>query len=438
MQEGSRPLREPALRGRPGTRALPLLGGRAVGGPIALGLLASYFALALSGWLAASVTLLVAAPDLARSSPLRAGPVLATHLVALGFLPFAVTGASFHLLPVMLRNDARHPRRLRVALPLLAGGFLVAPGVAFDRAAILWPGATLVAAGLALVVGELLGLVRRAPHARTLVASRAGVALVALNVSATLVLGAVVFSHGDEPFAGVDHSRWLLVHLHLAVLGWLTLLIVTVGRTLAPMLASAPAAAARRLPDAELALCLGLWTLLAGIAAASTATALAGTAVLLLALGRFAQLVVGVARARRLELEAPLAHMLAGTLFLLQAAALGICVLLKALSTPRAVTAYVILLLVGWAGGVTLGHLGKLLSLSLWVWWPPGPRPKQAALYPRRLWLAETAVFAVAVETLAAGALAGEGSAARAGAGLLLGAAALASAGAALTCARRW
>jgi len=68
-----------------------------------------------------------------------------------------------------------------------------------------------------------------------LVASRTGVALVTVHVAAALVLGALVFSHGDEPYAGVDHGRWLLVHLHLAVLGWLTLLIVTVGRTLAPM-----------------------------------------------------------------------------------------------------------------------------------------------------------------------------------------------------------
>jgi hypothetical protein len=32
------------------------------------------------------------------------------HLVALGLLPFAVTAVSFHLLPVMLRNDVRLSR----------------------------------------------------------------------------------------------------------------------------------------------------------------------------------------------------------------------------------------------------------------------------------------------------------------------------------------
>jgi hypothetical protein len=62
-------------------------------------------------------------------------------------------------------------------------------------------------------------------------------------------------------------------------------------------------------------------------------------------------------------------------------------------------------MLVGWAGGVVVGHLPKLLSLSLslWVWWPPGPRPKQAELYRRRLALLEAALFGAGVEAFALG-----------------------------------
>ena len=409
-----------------------------MGGPIALGLLASYFAVALAGWAAAAIALVVAAPELAARSPLAPAPVLAAHLVALGFLPFVVTGASFHLLPVMLRNDVRHPERLRLALPLLAGGFLVAPGLAFNNAGVLWPGAVLVAAGLLLVLSELIGLVCRAPGDRMLVASRTGVALVTVHVAAALVLGALVFSHGDEPYAGVDHGRWLLVHLHLAVLGWLTLLIVTVGRTLAPMLALAPTAPVRRLPVGELTLTIGLWTLLAGLAVASMPAELAGGCLALLTLGQFARLLVRVARTRRIELEAPLAHLLSGVVFLLQAAALGIAILFGAVSPKTGLTAYVILLLLGWAGGVTLAHLGKVFSLSLWVWWPPGPRPKQAALYPRRVWLAEAVAFSTGVELLAVAALVGSVGTARAGGAALVVAASLAAAGAALTWRRRW
>ena len=434
---GGRALTAAPLRGRPGTKALPLTEGRAVGGPIALGLLASYAGVGLAGWLAGAVALLVAAPDLAARAPLGSASVLAAHLVALGFLPFAVTAASFHLLPVLLRNDVRHPRRLQVALPLLAGGFLVAPGVAFDRAALLWPGAALLTAGLALVLGELLGLVRRAPGDRMLVVSRTGVALSCFHVAAALVLGALVFSRGDDPVVGVVHERWLLVHLDLAVIGWLTLLIVTVGRTLAPMLVQAPTAPPRRYPVSELALTVGLWLLLAGIAAAWDAASAAGGCVILVTLALFARQLVRVARARRMELEAPLVHLLAGVLLLVQAAAVGFAVLAGALSPHTGLSVYVVSLLVGWGAGVTLGHIGKLLALSIWVWWPPGPRPKQASLYPRRLWLAEAAAFVVGVELVAAGVLVGSTGLARAGGAALVAAAALATGGAAWTWRRR-
>jgi len=105
-------------------------------------------------------------------------------------------------------------------------------------------------------------------------------------------------------------------------------------------------------------------------------------------------------------------------------------------STRTGLAAYVILLLLGWAAGVTLGHLGKLLALSLWVWWPPGPRPKQSALYPRRVWLAEAVTFACGVEVLAVGALAANRAVTVVGAALLIGAALLGATGAGLTWSR--
>jgi len=431
------PLSQP-LRGRPGTKALPLADARAVGGPIPLGLLACYAAVALAGWLAGSVVLLIAAPDLARRDPLASGPVLAAHLVALVVLPFAVTGASFHLLPVMLRNDVRHPARLRLALPALAGGFLVAPGIAFDLAPLVWLGAAFVTVGLVLVLSELVGLVVHAPRDRMLVASRAGIVLVCLNVTAALVLGALVFSHGDEPFVGVVHARWVLVHLNLAVIGWLTLLIVTVGRTLAPMLALAPTAPPRRFPLTELSVTAGLWVLVVGLATSSAPTSIVGASMVVIALGRFGVFVARVARTRRIEFEGPLAHLLAGVVFLLQAVVLGFLVLGGAVSPGRALTAYVVFLLVGWAAGVTIGHLGKLLSLSLWAWWPPGPRPKQSSLYPRRVWITEAVAFAAGVELLATGSLAGASIATRAGAAAIVVSAGLAASGALRTWRSRW
>lgn len=419
----------------PALRRLPLQRGRAVGGPVSQRLLAAYFSVALLAWIAATAAAVVAAPDLAAGRPLADAPVLAVHLLALGALPFAVSGASFHLLPVMLRNDLPSQRALWLALALLTGGFLVASGIAPGHRPLVWVGATMVTGGLAIVLTEILVLVIRAPAGRTLVASRLGVSLACLHVVAALTLGALIFAH-DGPFGGVSYERWLLIHLHVSLLGWIALLVVTVGRNLAPMLAQAPAPSARRLPVEEAGLVLGLWLLVAGLALDERVLVLVGAASVVLALGRFAALLVRVARSRRGPLEAPLAHLVVGAVFLLQATGTGLAAA-AGVGGERFVGGYLVFLLVGWAGGIVVGHVGKLLSLSLWVWWPPGPRPKQSDLYPRRLALAETFVFAAGTEALALGVFAGSAEVARTGAAVLLASALLTAAAAAVTWQRR-
>ena len=96
----------------------------------------------------------------------------------------------------------------------------------------------------------------------------------------------------------------------------------------------------------------------------------------------------------------------------------------------RLLVVLVVSLLLGWSAGITVGHAGKLLALSAWTWWPPGPRPKQAAFYGGRLWIAEVALFAAGTESLVIGVLAGSAGAARSGGVLLVAAACLALAGA--------
>jgi hypothetical protein len=85
---------------------------------------------------------------------------------------------------------------------------------------------------------------------------------------------------------------------------------------------------------------------------------------------------------------------------------------------------------------VIVGHAGKLVSLSGWGSWPPGPRPKQAELYPRVGWQLESVLFALGVELLALGVLADADSLARAG-GAMLVAAALVALGSAVETVRR-
>jgi len=409
--------------------------GRRVGEPAPYRVVAAYFASGLACWLAAAVALVVAAPALARGEYDDSSVLLAVHLVGVGFLPFAVAGGALHVLPILLRNGAPDLRP-RLALPLLWGGPALAAGIATDRAGIVYPAAAALALGTALLLGEVVLLAARAPRGRLVPASRTGIVLAAAHAAAAFVLGALVFGVGARPFEGEAEERAIAVHLNLAVLGWLTLLILAVGRTLGPMLALAPAAPPRRLPVDELLLAAGLWLAVAGLAAGAGAAAV-GVALVLAALARFARLLERVRRGRRLRgLEGPIAHFLAGVAFLAQAAACGLWLAAAGGSSPRLAELYALFLLGGWAAGVTVGHAGKLASLSAWTWWPRGPRPAQAALYPRRAWLAEALLLAAGVETLAGGIAGRSGAAAVAGA-VLVAASAAVAAGAALTTLRR-
>lgn len=408
-------------------------GGPRVGRPAGARLVAGYFGAALTCWAAAAVVLLLAARDLAAGGFAAPDVLLALHLVALGFLPLAVTGAALHVLPTLLRNDATAWRG-RLALPLLCAGPALAVGIAHDLDAVVWPTAAAETVGFALVAWELVSLAVRAPSGRMLLASRSGIVLSTLHAAAALVFGGALAAREWRPLWGIPHERAIAIHLHLAALGWLTLLLLAVGRTLGPMLAMAPAAPRRRAPSEELILTGGLWLLLVGLALGRRSLELPGAALVLVAVGRFALLMAGVARRHRLDVpEGPLLHLATGLFFGLQAAVLGVGMLLGLEVTPRRLVAYVCSLLVGWAAGATLGHLGKLLSLSAWTWWPPGPRPKQAALYPAGIWLAEAIAFALGVEAVVDGVLAGSHGAVAAGGVLLVGSAALALAGASFT-----
>lgn len=411
------------------TRALPIAG---VGSPGPYRLVAAYLCCSLIGLLLAALATVPAADDLAHGSFTSPDVLLAVHLFALGFLPLAVGGAALHVLPLVLRGRPE-ARRGWVAFASLLPGPLLAFGIAHHQDSLTRVTGAVVAVGLALVLVEAILLVVRSPRGRIVVVSRFGVIATAVHAALGFLVGPLLISHRWRPWAGIPYDRLIAIHLHLTVIGAITLLIVTVGRTLVPMLAVAPTAPKRRFPTEEAAITAGLWISIVGFAAGERWAVAVGGATIVVAVARFLALVARTFRARRVPtVEGPLLHALTGIVFLLQATVLGI-VLLGRPHDERLVTAYAITLLVGWGVGVTLGHVGKLLSLSAWTWWPPGPRPKQTAFYSRTVWAAEATVFLAGTELLVGGVLEGSSLAATGGAALLVLASVLALWGAART-----
>ena len=419
-----------AHAGRGERRGLRELRVAATGRPAPFRLTAPAYALAVLGWIATAAVLTAASDELARGAISEEQPVLAAHLVGLVLFPFAVAAAAWQLLPVMLRNDPPTARARPIALVLLAAGAPLAAAVALEQDGLALLFAAVLAAGLVLLLAEFASLVRGAPAGRLLVVSRPAVLLAGAHAAIAFLLGVVAATGSGPERLGVAYERFLLVHLSVALVGWLTILIAAVGRTLVPMLGLAPAATPRTRPVAEATVAAGLWLYVLGLAFESDAATVAGIVVMAAGIAPVAARFARVARSGKIgPREGPVAHVAVGLLFLLEAAALGVGGATGALDGRRAAIAAAVLLGLGWAAGVIVGHLGKLVSLSAWGSRPPGPRPSQLAFYPRRLWQVEVAVFAVAVELVAVGVLLESSAVARSGGVLLLVAAAVAAAG---------
>lgn len=400
-----------------------------VGTPASLPLVGAFFVTSLVCWLGAGVALLDAAPDIADGAFTSQATVLAVHLLALGFLPLAVSGAAVHVLPTFLRARGNATMEWAGLIGLCAGPFL-AFGISRHEPPLTWTAAGLVGAGMCLILLDVGLLVARAPHNRLLLASRLGIAMAGVNALLAFALGSMLFARGWQPWLGIAHERLVAIHLHLAAIGWLTVLLVAVGRTLVPMLALAPSEPTRRLPLTELALIAGLWLAIAGFAAGSRTLLVVGYAATIAGFAHFGAVLVRAARRNRLKaIEGPIGHVLTGLVCLCEAALLA-ALRLGHIGDGDVLVAYALLLLLGWAAGITIGHVGKLLSLSAWAWWPPGPRPKQATFYPRRTWSVEAAAFAIGVQALTAAALLASPTLARTGAGFLVGSGFLALTGA--------
>lgn len=412
------------------TRSLRELRVAATGRPAPFRVTAPAYVVAVLGWAAAAVALTASADELARGAVGATQPVLAAHLVGLVLFPFAVAAAAWQLLPVMLRNDPPMPRLRPVVLVLLATGVPLAAVVATEQEGLTALFAAILAGGVLLLLAEIIALVRGAPEGRLLVVSRPAVLLAGTHAAIAFALGVIASAASGPERLGIPYERFLLVHLSVALVGWLTILIAAVGRTLVPMLGLAAATGPRKVPAAEATIAGGLWLYVLGLALDDGALTAGGIVVMVGGLAPVGARFARVAFAGRIGVrEAPVAHIALGLVLVLEAAALGVAGALGALDGRDAAIAAVLLLGLGWAAGVILGHLGKLVSLSGWGSWPPGPRPSQQALYPRRLWMVEVAVFAVGVELLAAGALFHSTLLARAGGASLLVASAAAAAG---------
>jgi hypothetical protein len=371
---------------------------------------------------AGSVGLFWIAPELAAGAYLAPRVAAVTHLFTLGWLTTTIFGALTQLLPVALGAPLRSTQAAEAAFwTFVPGAGFLAAGVATGRLALLVPGVLLLVVGIVLALENLTATLIRA---KTRDVTAAAVALALGFLGSTLVLGVVLVHNLHTGFIAGLRLKVLAVHLHVALVGWVLLMIVGVSHRLLPMFLLAHGADTRWTGRALAALASGVVVLAAGIAAGRPPLEWAGALLLAAGLGSFLRQAYAFYRARvRRQLDPGMRF--AGTAlgFMAVSALLGLGVLAEGAAHTRLATLYIS---TGLLGGIVLyvvGFFYKIVPLLAWTARFRGrmgkePVPTVAQMYSARLAHVQLGLMAGGVVLLGAGIAVGSVASARAGAAL--------------------
>ena len=321
-----------------------------------------YLTCAAAAFLVAAAGIVWLAPDLA-GHYYHPRVLALTHTVTLGWITLAIMGASYQLIPVVLERPIWSESLARWQLGVLA---VAVVGMVAHFYLGTWPGLAWAAALLGIgvtmhLVNVALSLGCSVPSTftgRLIVAGHAGLGL-------TTVFGLVLAVNHLRPFLPGEFFPTLHAHVHLALLGWVSPMILGVAARVYPMffLASAPRTWATRVQ--LWGLVIGVPSVVAGLLggrALLPVGAVAGAAALL----THAFWVIQMAHGRRRPaLDWGLRFTLTGTAFVPPATALGLA-LAADVSGPRAALVYAVVALGGWISLTIVGMMLKIVPFLVW------------------------------------------------------------------------
>lgn len=409
----SAPLRADGGGARP---AAPGPGGLAAAGSPPLRLPGEHFAAALLFWLAGSAGLVWAAPEIARGAFPLPRVAAVTHLFTLGWITTSILGALCQFLPVALGTPIRSTRLAHLSFALhVPGVALFVAGLLTGRHAAMLGGAACFGSGLLLFAGNLAATLRRAPE-RNL--TWWALAAADAYLATTVVLGASLAGNLRWGYLGGERFLALGVHLHVAVAGWVLLVMAGVAHRLLPMFLLSHGATERpgRIAVALLAggtaILVGFHHFLAPWTVWTVAALLGGGLVAFLA-----QAAAFFRARKKPALDAGLRLAAAGAALLGAALLLAPFWLARGLAAPGLATAYVLALLLGVSLFVA-GHYYKILPFLVWLhrFGPLVGRkqvPRVADLYAARPANAAAALLAMGAAGMVGATLAGSAEAAR-------------------------
>ncbi|MBI3297216.1 MAG: hypothetical protein HYZ75_03565 [Elusimicrobia bacterium] len=287
----------------------------------------------------------------------------ATHLLTLGFLSVTMLGAMSQMLPAHGGAALRRPWAPALGLWLLAAGLAVFVAELWLGARVYWRGPALAAAALACYLSSYVPTLLASPELPFTEKHFAAALAFLVSLAGVGVLLAVDRSRGAL-LPAPDHA--LIAHVHLALVGWVSLAIIGASyRLFHPVALSR---GANRLPSQA------AFALLAAGTAGLAADALLGgnrwprVWALTLAAGYACYLTQlrSLAKAK-LRLDPPMAFTLVGILGGIVWAGLGLALAFGLLEDRwEARAAYGLCALLGWATPWVLGQAHKIFPFLVW------------------------------------------------------------------------
>jgi hypothetical protein len=324
----------------------------------------SHFGAALLFWLVGAAGLVWVAPDLARGLFPLPRVAAVTHLFTLGWITTAILGALYQFLPVALRTPIRSQRAAWLTLALYVPGLaLFLAGFLAARFPVMLTGAVLFGAGLLIFAGNLTATLMRARERSLTWWALAGATVFLV---ATVVLGASLAANLEYHYLAEKRFLALGVHLHVALAGWVMLVVVGVGQRLLPMFLLShgapewPGAVALGMLASGTTLLLALHHGLNAFTIPLIATLMAGGCAVFLF-----QAFLFYRHSRKPALDPGLRLAAGGLTLLLLGLLLVPGYLLHGLTLPRLATGYVTALVAAFSLFVA-GHFYKILPFLVW------------------------------------------------------------------------
>ncbi len=283
-----------------------------------------------------------------------------THAMTLGWITSAIMGVMYRYVPALTKRPLRFPRLALLQLGLFVVGVM---GMIVHFAIGRWV-ATWLAAGV-VVLSVVLFAVNMLPclaPARGRGVAETGMLLALLYLLVAAVLGLLLALDKTFGFLHGNVLTNLAAHAHLAALGWVSLMICAVSYRMVPAFllpeVELPRAAMWQLYSLALAVGgLGI-ALLGGIGGAGV-----WSVAIMLALLAYVMVLGSLVRNRRMPIDWTMRHALAGVVWLVLSAGLGLMLVRidpgTALGNGVA-GAYGVLGLLGWVTNFIIGMSYKL------------------------------------------------------------------------------